>query len=292
MPESDYDACMPGEAIWRCGPHVIPLGRRTLVMGIVNVTPDSFSDGGSYANVDDAVKHAIQMVADGAELVDVGGESTRPGSDVVAPEEEIHRVVPVIRRIVDELPDVPVSVDTRKPAVARVALEGGASIVNDVSAGADPAMFGVVGEAGAGMVLMHMKGEPKTMQDDPSYYDVVAEVRGFLGDRVEAAVGAGIDLERLCIDPGIGFGKALEHNLTILHDIRAFHHLGVPVLVGPSRKRFIGTLTDTDVDDRIEGTAGVVAWCAAEGVDIVRVHDVKEMTRVVRVVDAIARPTG
>jgi len=283
---------MRGDVIWRCGPHVIPLGRRTLVMGVVNVTPDSFSDGGSYANVDDAVKHAIQMVADGAELVDVGGESTRPGSDVVAPEEEIHRVVPVIRRIVDELPDVPVSVDTRKPAVARVALEGGASIVNDVSAGADPAMFGVVGEAGAGMVLMHMKGEPKTMQDDPSYYDVVAEVRGFLGDRVEAAVGAGIDLERLCIDPGIGFGKALEHNLTILHDIRAFHHLGVPVLVGPSRKRFIGTLTDTDVDDRIEGTAGVVAWCAAEGVDIVRVHDVKEMTRVVRVVDAIARPTG
>ena len=292
MWESDYDARMPGEAIWRCGPHVIPLGRRTLVMGIVNVTPDSFSDGGSYANVDDAVKHAIQMVADGAELVDVGGESTRPGSDVVAPEEEIHRVVPVIRRIVDELPDVPVSIDTRKPAVARAALEGGASIVNDVSAGADPAMFGVVGEAGAGMVLMHMKGEPKTMQDDPSYYDVVAEVRGFLGDRVEAAVGAGIDLERLCIDPGIGFGKTLEHNLAILHDIRAFHHLGVPVLVGPSRKRFIGTLTDTEVDDRTEGTAGVVAWCAAEGVDIVRVHDIKEMTRVVRVVDAIARPAG
>ena len=283
---------MPGEAIWRCGPHVIRLGRRTLVMGIVNATPDSFSDGGSYANVDDAVKHAIQMVADGAELVDVGGESTRPGSDVVAPEEEIHRVLPVIRRIVDELPDVPVSIDTRKPAVARAALEGGASIVNDVSAGADPAMFGVVGEADAGMVLMHMKGEPKTMQDDPSYYDVVAEVRGFLGDRVEAAVGAGIDLERLCIDPGIGFGKTLEHNLTILRDIRAFHHLGVPVLVGPSRKRFIGTLTDTDVDDRIEGTAGVVAWCAAEGVDVIRVHDVKEMTRVVRVVDAIARPAG
>jgi len=283
---------MPGDVIWRCGSHVIPLDRRTLVMGIVNVTPDSFSDGGSYANVDDAVKHAIQMVADGAELVDVGGESTRPGSDVVAPEEEIHRVLPVIRRIVDELPDVPVSIDTRKPAVARAALDGGAAIVNDVSAGADPAMFGVVGEADAGMVLMHMKGEPKTMQDDPSYYDVVAEVRGFLGDRVEAAVGAGIDLERLCIDPGIGFGKTLEHNLTILRDIRAFHHLGVPVLVGPSRKRFIGTLTDTDVDDRIEGTAGVVAWCAAEGVDIIRVHDVKEMTRVVRVVDAIARPAG
>ena len=283
---------MPGEAIWRCGPHVIPLGRRTLVMGIVNVTPDSFSDGGSYADVDDAVKHAIQMAADGAELLDVGGESTRPGSEVVDPDEEIHRVVPVIRRIVDELPDVPVSVDTRKAAVARAAVEAGATIVNDVSAGADPAMFGVVADAGAGMVLMHMKGEPKTMQDDPTYYDVVAEVRGYLGDRVEAAVAAGIDLERLCVDPGIGFGKTLEHNLAILHDIRAFHQLRVPVLVGPSRKRFIGTLTDTDVGDRLEGTAGVVAWCAAEGVDVVRVHDVKEMTRVVRVVDAIARPVG
>ncbi len=283
---------MPGDVFWRCGPHVIPHGRRTLVMGIVNVTPDSFSDGGSYANVDDAVKHAIQMVADGAELLDVGGESTRPGSDVVASDEEIRRVVPVIRRIVDELPDIPVSVDTRKATVAQAATEGGASIVNDVSAGADPAMFGVVAGAGAGMVLMHMKGDPKMMQDDPSYYDVVAEVRGFLGDRVEAAAGAGIDLDRLCVDPGIGFGKTLEHNLAILHDIRAFHHLGVPVLVGPSRKRFIGTLTDTEVGDRIEGTAGVVAWCAAEGVDIVRVHDVKEMMRVVRVVDAIARPAG
>ena len=283
---------MPGDVIWRCGSHVIPLGGRTLVMGIVNVTPDSFSDGGSYANVDDAVKHAIQMVADGAELLDVGGESTRPGSDVVAADEEIHRVVPVIRRIVDELPDVPVSVDTRKATVARAAADDGAAIVNDVSAGADPAMFGVVAGAGAGMILMHMKGEPKTMQDDPSYYDVVAEVRGFLGDRVDAAVEAGIDLERLCVDPGIGFGKTLEHNLAILHDIRAFHHLGVPVLVGPSRKRFIGTLTDAEVGDRIEGTAGVVAWCASEGVDVVRVHDVKEMARVVRVVDAIARPVG
>ena len=238
------------------------------------------------------MKHATQMVADGADLLDVGGESTRPGSEVVPPDEEMHRVVPVIRRIADDLPDVPVSVDTRKPDVARAALEAGATIVNDVSAGGDPAMFGVVAETGAGMILMHMKGEPKTMQDDPTYYDVVAEVRGFLGDRIEAALAAGIDLEQLCVDPGIGFGKTLEHNLAILHDIRAFHHLRVPVLVGPSRKRFIGTLTGTEVDDRIEGTAGVVAWCAAEGVDIVRVHDVKEMTRVVRVVDAIARARG
>jgi dihydropteroate synthase len=256
-------------------------------MGIVNVTPDSFSDGGSYAGVDDAVKHATQMVADGADMLDVGGESTRPGSEVVPADEEVDRVVPVIRRISDELVDIPVSVDTRKSDVARAALEAGASIVNDISAGRDPSMFGVVAQAGAGMILMHMQGEPKTMQDDPTYHDVVAEVRGFLGDRIEAALASGIELEQLCVDPGIGFGKTLEHNLAILHDIRAFHHLRVPVLVGPSRKGFIGTLTGTEVDDRIGGTAGAVAWCAAEGVDVVRVHDVKEMTRVARVVDAI-----
>ncbi len=261
-------------------------------MGIVNVTPDSFSDGGSYASVDDAVKHAAQMIVDGADLLDVGGESTRPGSDIVPADEEMQRVVPVIRRIVEEHPDVPVSVDTRKSHVAHAALEAGAAIVNDISAGDDPSMFAAVAETGAGIVLMHMKGEPKTMQDDPTYYDVVAEVRGFLGDRIEAALSAGIDLEQLCVDPGIGFGKTLEHNLVILHDIRAFHHLRVPLLVGPSRKGFIGALTETEVDDRIEGTAGVVAWCAAERVDIVRVHDVKEMTRVVRVVDAIARASG
>ncbi len=278
--------------VWRCGSHLVPLGKRTLVMGIVNVTPDSFSDGGSYASVDDAVKHASQMIADGADLLDVGGESTRPGSEVVPADDEIQRVLPVIRRITDEHPDVPVSVDTRKSEVARAALEAGATVVNDVSAGSDPPMFGVAAVSGAGMILMHMKGEPKTMQDDPTYYDVVAEVRGFLGERIEAALSAGIDLDRLCVDPGIGFGKTVEHNLAILHDIRAFHHLGVPVLVGPSRKRFIGTLTGTEVDDRIGGTAGVVAWCAAEEVDVVRVHDVKEMTRVVRMVDAISRARG
>ena len=279
-------------AVWRCRTHVVPLGERTLVMGIVNVTPDSFSDGGSYPSVDDAVKHAIQMVADGADLLDVGGESTRPGSEAVQAEEEQRRVVPVIHRVTRELPDTPVSIDTRKADVARAALDAGAAVVNDISAGADPAMFEIVRDSGAGLILMHMKGEPKTMQEDPTYYDVVAEVRGFLGERVEAAVAAGIDRERLCIDPGIGFGKNLQHNLALLHDIGAFHHLDVAVMVGPSRKRFIGTLTGTEVDDRLEGTAGVVAWCAARGVDVVRVHDMKEMTRVVRVVDAIARASS
>jgi dihydropteroate synthase len=282
---------MAGEPVWRCGPHTIPLRRRTLVMGIVNVTPDSFSDGGSYGGVDDAVKHALRMVADGADLLDVGGESTRPGSDAVPPDEERSRVLPVIAGIAAERPDIPLSIDTRKPDVALAALEAGATLVNDISAGADRTMFDVVRDGGAGMILMHMRGEPKTMQEDPTYHDVVAEVRGFLGDRVEAAVAAGIDRDRLCADPGIGFGKTLEHNLAILREIGAFQHLGVPVLVGPSRKGFIGSLTDTEVDERVEGTAGVVAWCAAHSVDVVRVHDVKQMTRVVRVVDAIARPS-
>lgn len=275
--------------VWRCGAHVVELRARTLVMGIVNVTPDSFSDGGRYASADDAVKDASQMVSDGADLLDVGGESTRPGSDPVTADEELARVLPVIERLARELPNVPISIDTRKPDVARAAIGAGASIVNDISAGRSPDMFDVVREAGAGMVLMHMKGEPKTMQDEPSYHDVVAEVRGFLGDRVEAAISAGIERERLCVDPGLGFGKTGEHNLVLLRDIGAFQHLGVAVLVGPSRKRFIGELTGTGVDERVEGTAGAIAWCAASGADIVRVHDVREMARVVRVVDAIAR---
>jgi len=280
---------MPGEAIWRCGPHVIRLGRRTLVMGIVNATPDSFSDGGSYANVDDAVKHAIQMVADGAELVDVGGESTRPGSDVVAPEEEIHRVLPVIRRIVDELPDVPVSIDTRKPAVARAALEGGASIVNDVSAGADPAMFGVVGEADAGMVLMHMKGEPKTMQDDPRYDDVVAEVSGFLEQRVAAAVAAGVDPDGICIDPGIGFGKTLAHNVRLLKELDVICEIGPPVVVGTSRKRFIGSITGREESDRVAGTLATSVMALEKGAAIFRVHDVRDNRDALDVAAAIMR---
>jgi len=163
--------------------------------------------------------------------------------------------------------------------------------VNDITSGADTEMFPTVRQAQAGMILMHMKGEPKTMQEDPTYYDVVAEVRGYLGERLDAAVAAGIGQDQLCVDPGLGFGKTFEHNLAILHDIDALHHLDVPVLVGPSRKGFIGSLTGTGVADRLEGTAGVVAWCAARGVDIVRVHDVKEMVRVVRVVDAITRAT-
>ncbi len=278
------------EKLWRCGAHQISCGSRTLVMGIVNVTPDSFSDGGLFDGPDAAVKHGLQMVSEGADILDVGGESTRPGSNPVNAAEEIARTVPVIRGLLDSRRDLIVSIDTRKAEVASAALAAGAAIVNDVSAGADPAMFAAVALTGAGMVLMHMKGEPKTMQDDPSYDDVIEEVHGFLRERVEAAALAGIDASRLAVDPGIGFGKSLEHNLEILRSIERFADLSLPVLAGPSRKRFIGTLTGTDDPaDRTEGTAAAVAWCAFHGVDIVRVHDVAQMVKVVRVADAIAR---
>ncbi|MGZ8581058.1 MAG: dihydropteroate synthase [Actinomycetota bacterium] len=276
---------------WRCREHVLPLGERTLVMGIVNVTPDSFSDGGLHGTADDAVAHGVRLALDGADILDVGGESTRPGSDPVSIDEELARIVPVVAGLREAAPArVALSVDTRRPEVARAALDVGASIVNDVTAAADPAMFDLVAKAGAGLVLMHMLGEPKTMQDDPRYDDVVTEVRDFLAARLGAAVAAGVPRDRLCVDPGIGFGKNLAHNLALLHDIASFEDLRVPVLVGASRKGFIGQLTG--VDDpagRVDGTAGAVAWCAAHGVDVVRVHDVLEMTRVVRVVDAIVR---
>jgi dihydropteroate synthase len=277
--------------VWRCRDHEFPLKERTLVMGIVNVTPDSFSDGGLHAGADDAVAHGLRLAAEGADILDIGGESTRPGSDPVAVDEELERVVPVVAGLREAAPaSVALSVDTRRPQVARAAIDAGASIVNDVTAAGDPAMFEVVRVTGAGLVLMHMLGEPKTMQDDPTYDDVVAEVLDFLARRLGAAVAAGLERDRLCVDPGIGFGKNLAHNLALLQDIEAFEQLRVPVLVGASRKRFIGQLTGVDDPaERVEGTAGAVAWCAAHGVDVVRVHDVLQMARVIRVVDAIAR---
>jgi dihydropteroate synthase len=256
-------------------------------MGVLNVTPDSFSDGGLYLDAEAAVRRGIEIAAEGADLIDVGGESTRPGSDEVSAAEEIDRVVPVIKRLSSELGDIPISVDTRKAEVAHAALAAGATIVNDVSAGADPRMFGVVRESGAGLVLMHMRGDPKTMQEDPRYEDVVSEVRDQLAARLEAAMGAGIDAERLAVDPGIGFGKTVEHNLALLQRIDVLSEIGRPVLVGPSRKSFIGKVLGGDVDDRLEGTLAAVAWVLARGTHIVRVHDVKETVLVARMVDAI-----
>jgi dihydropteroate synthase len=257
-------------------------------MGIINVTPDSFSDGGRFVDPEVAVAAGVRMVEEGADFLDVGGESTRPGSDRVPAQEEIDRVLPVIKRLASEV-DAPLSVDTSKHEVAAAALDVGATIVNDVTAGSDPRMFDLVREAGAAMVLMHMRGEPKTMQQLTDYRDVVAEVRDHLAGRVEDAAARGIDRDRLAIDPGLGFAKTEDQNYLLMRDIREFLSVARPVVVGPSRKSFIGKVLGTQVDDRMEGTAGAVAWLAGQGAHIVRVHDVKAMAQVVRVVDAITR---
>jgi dihydropteroate synthase len=272
---------------WRAGSRELTFGR-TLIMGVLNVTPDSFSDGGQFFDPEAAVARGLEMASQGADVIDVGGESTRPGAEPVSSDEEQRRVVPVIKRLSAEL-DQPVSVDTRKPDVAEAALDAGATIVNDISAARDPRMLEVARDSGAGLVLMHMRGEPATMQEFTDYADVVAEVHDQLAVRLEAARVAGIDPDGLVIDPGIGFAKTPEQNLILLRDIQNLFHLGRPVLVGPSRKSFIGKVLDLEVDERLEGTAAAVAWLVAQGVHIIRVHDVKEMARVIRLVEAIKR---
>ena len=278
-----------GGPVWRVGERAFDCSERTLVMGILNVTPDSFSDGGRFLDRASAISHATRMVDDGADMLDVGGESTRPGSTPVSMDEELERVHPVIQRLAELHPAVPISIDTRKARVAAEALDAGATIVNDVSGGADPAMFEVVRGRDAAVVLMHMRGDPTTMQEAPQYNDVVGEVHEYLRQRIEAAELEGIDPERIAIDPGIGFGKDLDHNLELMHGVGSFLDLGRPLLVGPSRKRFIGTILDLPEEERVEGTVGAVVWMVARGAHLVRVHDVKEVVRAVRVSDAIAR---
>ncbi len=272
--------------VWRAGPRAIDCSSGTVVMGILNVTPDSFSDGGRFFDAEAAVVRGVEMVDEGAAVLDVGGESTRPGAEPVSVDEECRRAVPVVEGLVGTV-TVPVSIDTRRPEVARRALAAGATIVNDISAGADPAMFGVARDARAGLVLMHMRGDPRTMQQHTDYGDVVADVRAELSARVAAAVDAGVEPDRLAVDPGLGFAKTAGQSLLLMKEIASFLDLGRPVLVGPSRKSFVGRVLGTAVDERLEGTAGAVAWLAANGAHIVRVHDVKEMVRVVRMVDAI-----
>jgi len=275
---------------WRCREHVLDLGARTLVMGIVNVTPDSFSDGGLFADREAGVAQAARLVDEGADIVDVGGESTRPGADPISIEEELSRVTPVIEGIRSARPDALISVDTRRAVVAGAAVDAGASIVNDVSAGGDPEMFPVVAGSDAAMILMHMLGSPKTMQDAPRYEDVVAEVSEFLRERLEAAMFAGIGADRLAIDPGIGFGKDLGHNLALLRALPSLSGLGAPLVVGASRKRFLGVLTGLDEPrERVEGSVAAATWCAANGADVVRVHDVEPTVRALAVTDAIVR---
>jgi dihydropteroate synthase len=275
--------------IWRAGPLELDCSERTLVMGVLNVTPDSFSDGGRFLDHEAAVSHGLAMARNGADIIDVGGESTRPGSEPVAPDDELARVVPVVKRLAAES-DVALSIDTRRADVARAAIDAGASIVNDVSAGRDPEMFGAVRDSGVGLVLMHMHGEPRTMQAEPLEREVVRIVHDELASRVAVAESEGIARNRLAIDPGLGFGKTAEGSLRLMKRVDAFQDLGLPVVVGPSRKSFIGqALGDAPVDQRLEGTAGAVAFLASRGAHVVRVHDVAEMVRVARVIDAIAR---
>ena len=259
-------------------------------MGVLNVTPDSFSDGGLYADAAAAVAHGARMADDGADIVDVGGESTRPGAAPVAADEELQRVLPVIEALRASRPDLVVSIDTRHSRVAKEAVAAGASIINDISGALDPAMVDVVRAAGTGLVLMHMQGDPRTMQVAPHYDDVVAEVHEFLRERVESAVFAGIASEYLCVDPGIGFGKDLEHNLALLRAVERFRDLDAAVMVGASRKRFIGALTEVeDPAARVEGSIAAAVLSVAHGADAVRVHDVAETVRALRVADAIVR---
>ncbi len=268
----------------------MPLGSRTLLMGILNVTPDSFSDGGRYLDADRAVEHGLALIAEGADILDVGGESSRPGSMPVPEDEELRRVVPVVRAL-RERTGALISIDTTKASVARAAVEAGADIVNDISSfSADPLMAGTVAASGASVVIMHMKGTPKTMQEDPYYDDVTAEVYSFLAGKIEEAEKAGIPAERVIVDPGIGFGKTIEHNLTLMRDQDVFLGFGRPLLMGFSRKAFIGRVLGVPAEERLEGTIAAAVLSVVRGAHILRVHDVGAVARAVRLAEAVLGP--
>jgi len=273
--------------VWRGGGRTWTIGARPLVMGILNVTPDSFSDGGLYADPEAAVARGLAMAADGADLVDVGGESTRPGAAPVAPETEAQRVVPVIRRLAAA--GVAVSVDTRHAGVAAEAVAAGACVINDVTGFRDPAMAALASRTGAGGVVMHMKGDPRSMQDLAVYDDVVEEVAAWLTDRLAVLTAAGVDAETLVVDPGFGFAKTAAHNASLLAGLGRLAALGRPILIGLSRKSWLGLLTGGR-PPRERGAASLAALCAAvwNGARIVRVHDVRESADAVRVLDALA----
>jgi len=262
--------------------------QRTYIMGILNVTPDSFSDAGQFFDKTAALKKALQMAEDGADIIDIGGESTRPGSEAITIEEEVRRTIPVIEALVKEI-NIPISVDTYKSEVAKRALDAGASLVNDISGlRFDPEMPVIVSRHKVPVVIMHIKGRPKDMQKNPVYEALIPEILDYLRSGIRLAVEAGISGDRIIIDPGIGFGKTFGHNLEIIHSLHEFTLLEKPILIGPSRKAFIGEiLGDAPPGERLEGTAAAVAISIMNGANIIRVHDVKEMVKVAKVADAI-----
>jgi dihydropteroate synthase len=273
-----------------CGGRLLDFSVKTGIMGILNVTPDSFYDGGRYLDPQVAVNRAHQMVAEGADIIDIGGQSSRPGSDPVSEAEEADRVLPVVKAVAKSVSAM-ISVDTYRAGIARAALDAGAHLINDISAlRFDPALLGVVAEHRVPLILMHMQGMPRTMQLNPHYDALIDEVFAFLRERVETAKGAGIPAEHLLIDPGIGFGKGARHNLELLRKLHQFRALGRPLVIGTSRKAFIGWILGTEVNERLEGTAATVATAIAQGADIIRVHDVLAMARVARMMDALVRP--
>lgn len=260
---------------WQLRTRTLQWGSLPMWMGIVNVTPDSFSDGGAYLDVSRAVEHGLQLADEGADILDIGGESTRPYSDPVQADEELRRVVPVIEALAKQT-NVPLSIDTSKAVVARAALDAGAEIINDVTGlEGDPAMLPLAVETAAGVCAMHMRGTPQTMQDDPQYQDVVRDIHQYLADRRDALLAAGVAQQRICLDPGIGFGKTHEHNLQLMRNCQEYHNLGCPLLVGHSRKGFLGKLLGDNVADRTASTVGAAVALAQQGVQIIRVHDVR-----------------
>jgi len=270
------------QVYFKCCQHKIAIGEQTYVMGVLNITPDSFSDGGDYMDINKAINRAKEMVKDGAEIIDVGGESTRPGHTSVSHEEELNRIIPVVEQLVKEI-EVPVSIDTSKAIVAEKALNAGAHIVNDVwGLQRDPHMADVIAKTGAGVIIMHNS-------DNKEYNDLMGDIIYYLRKSIDIAISKGIDEDSIIIDPGIGFGKTLEQNLEVMRRINELTTLGKPILLGTSRKSMIGNVLELPVNERLEGTAATVTLGIAGGVDIVRVHDVKEMSRVARMTDAMVR---
>ena len=275
---------------WKIGDRIVDLSTRGMIMGVLNVTPDSFSDGGEFFDVERAVARGIEIAAEGADMIDVGGESTRPGAEPVPAKEELKRVIPVIEKLRGKI-DIPISIDTSKAEVAAAALDAGASIVNDVTAGrADTQMLPLAATRNATLVLMHMQGEPRTMQKNPRYGDVVREVADFFRQQYSRAIECGVDPMTLAFDPGIGFGKTLDHNLTLLRNLQALRVNDRPLVIGVSRKSFLGKLVDsTEMKNRITPTVAMTSILRARGADVLRVHDVKENVVALRITEEMLR---